>query len=91
MEAKTPRELPQEVSALPTKSARIRALKELEWSTGDIARAVGVTYQFAWNVLSTPLKRVIKKERAAERAANLENYERMMAEREQLLAKEGKT
>ena len=51
------REIPEEISALPTKSAKIRALDAEGWSRSDIARALGIRYQHVRNVLVTPLKR----------------------------------
>lgn len=38
-----------------TKSARIRKLHAMGLSTGDIARAMGISYQHARNVLKMPL------------------------------------
>jgi hypothetical protein len=40
-----------------TKSAKIRYLFSLGYKTGDIAKAVGVIYQHARNVINQPLKR----------------------------------
>lgn len=60
--------LPSDVAALNSKSARIRALRDRRWKVGDIARTVGVSYQFAHNVCNRPLKRLIKEQREAARA-----------------------
>lgn len=42
--------------ALPTKSAKIRAMAADGMSRGDIARTLGIRYQHVRNVLVTPLK-----------------------------------
>ena len=55
--SKEAREIPKEISALPTKSAKIRALDAKGWSRSDIARALEIRYQHVYNVLATPLKR----------------------------------
>ena len=67
--------LPEDVAELPTKSARIRELRHRKWDIGDIARTVGVQYQFAYNVLSRPLKREIKRLRDEARAKALQERE----------------
>ena len=48
--------VPAAVGKLETKSAKIRALAKLGWKTGDIARSLGIRYQFAYNVLHAPVK-----------------------------------
>ena len=55
--AQEAREIPKEISELPTKSAKIRALDAEGWSRSDIARALDIRYQHVRNVLVTPLKR----------------------------------
>lgn len=62
------RPIPKDVTELPTKSAKIRALHEANWPKGDIARSLQISYQFVYNVLKRPLKRKIKEEREAARA-----------------------
>jgi hypothetical protein len=46
------------------KSGAIRALNSQGFKTADIARALDIRYQHVRNVLTQPLKRVIKEERA---------------------------
>lgn len=46
------------------KSGAIRALNAQGFKTADIARALDIRYQHVRNVLTQPLKRVIKEERA---------------------------
>lgn len=41
-------------AGLPTKSAKIRRLAEAGYERADIARYLGVRYQFVYNVLSAP-------------------------------------
>jgi len=47
------------------KSNAIRALSALGMKPGPISKKLGILYQHARNVLSRPLKRVIKEERDA--------------------------
>lgn len=49
--------IPEEVAALITKSAKIRALAAMDWSRGEIASALQIRYQHVRNVLVTPLKK----------------------------------
>ena len=64
---------------LTTKSAKIRYLHNLGWSTGDIARSLGIIYQHARNVLNTPIKEPregpnkVTPQQAAGKAANTNN------------------
>jgi len=51
------RTIPADVQKLETKSAKIRELHARNWTTGDIARAMGILYQHARNVINQPLKR----------------------------------
>ena len=74
------RPMPPDVAALNSKSARIRALRDRGWKVGDIARTVGVSYQFAHNVCNRPLKRLIKEQREAARAKALEREQREQRE-----------
>ncbi len=39
-----------------TMSGKIRYLKSLDWKTGPIAKKLGIRYQWARNVLNTPVK-----------------------------------
>lgn len=57
--------IPAEVAELPTKAAKIRHLRQAKWEIGDIARALGISYQHAYNVLkrsgaSPPVKQPIQ-------------------------------
>ena len=67
--------LPPDVAELRNKSARIRALRDRGWKVGDIARTVGVSYQFSHNVCNRPLKRLIKEQRELARAKEREQRE----------------
>lgn len=49
--------IPDEVNSLTTKSAKIRALAAMNWSRGQISKALGLRYQHVRNVLTTPLKK----------------------------------
>lgn len=40
-----------------SKSAKMRALKEQGKKVGEIAKLLGVRYQFVYNVVNRPLKR----------------------------------
>lgn len=53
--------LPKEVQTLSTVSGQIRALHKMGWETGDIGRALGISYQNAYNVVKRPLKRKAKR------------------------------
>ncbi len=55
---KEPRPLPEGISGLPSKSAKIRALASAphNWPRADIGRALGIRYQMVRNILSKPLK-----------------------------------
>ena len=43
------------IKDLPSKSARIRALDKAGLSKAEIGRALGISYQFVYNVLRTPV------------------------------------
>lgn len=58
--------VPKDVQALPTTSAKIRALSALDWSTAEIASGLGIRYQHARQVLLTPLTNPLNKERVEE-------------------------
>lgn len=53
--ATTDAALDKKLAAFPSKSARIRFLAAEGMSTADIARKLGIRYQFARNVLVTKL------------------------------------
>ena len=42
--------------SLPTKSAKIRYLDSLDYTRGQIAKAMNIRYQHVRNVLITPVK-----------------------------------
>ncbi len=44
-------------NSLDSKSKKIKYLASLNWSTGDIARYMGIIYQFARNVLINASKK----------------------------------
>ena len=44
-------------NSLDSKSKKIKYLASLNWSTGDIARYMGIIYQFARNVLINAAKK----------------------------------
>ena len=46
---KTARAVPSNVKKLGTKAAQIRQLARMGWSDGDIARAMGISHQHAYN------------------------------------------
>lgn len=50
--------VPDFIAEMTTKSAKIRALAAEGFTTGEIAKSLGIRYQHARNVLKTPLKRV---------------------------------
>lgn len=52
------------------KSNAIRAMSANGKTKGEIAKALGIRYQHVRNVLSQPLKRVIKAEREAVKTEN---------------------
>ena len=58
----------QLISGFGNKSNAIRGLSALGMKTGPIAKKLGIIYQHARNVLSKPLKRVVKDERDAAKA-----------------------
>lgn len=49
--------LDEVLSALGTKSAKIRHLSSIGWKRGAIAKYLGIRYQHVRNVLITPLKK----------------------------------
>lgn len=49
--------VPEKYRDLETKSAQIRAMSADGYKTGQIAKALGIRYQHARNVLKTPLKK----------------------------------
>lgn len=48
--------LPTNIAALPTKSAKIRALNKAGRTRSEIAKILGIRYQHVRNVLIQPLK-----------------------------------
>jgi len=56
---------PELITAYGNKSNAIRGLNGLGLKTGPISKLLGIRYQHARNVLSKPLKRVIKETRDA--------------------------
>ena len=71
--------LPEAVERLHNKSEKIRALRDLGWTRGDVSRALGISYQHVNNVWFYTLKRKVKEERDWKRA----EAERARAEAEQ--------
>jgi len=65
--------LPQDLrEKYKNKSDAIRGLHAEGMKPADIAKLLGIRYQHAWNVISRPEKRKIKKERERERNAPTE-------------------
>lgn len=60
--------LPEAVERLHNKSEKIRALRDLGWTRGDVSRALGISYQHVNNVWFYTLKRKVKEERDRKRA-----------------------
>lgn len=66
--AVTPESIAALIAKYGNKSNAIRAMSAEGMKCGPISKALGIRYQHARNVLSQPLKRVIKEEREAAKA-----------------------